>query len=199
MVWRGWVGRRCWDPFCGAAVIASRGCLRVGKDFEVWFFLLYTERLSPSLWKRTWGVVKRYRVVSPETKAFAWLGSNWTVSVSSDELRQFHYSQLAINQRVPLSEISIQCVLCYSLKFRALGQRSDFSAIVAWSHSNEDFIISFDKVATEGRRLLKHNFKIEIHSDSVYINFLRTVKQFTFIDKKICKKSMSKIHMCAFK
>lgn len=47
--------------------------------------------------------------------------------------------------------------------------------------------------------MLKYNFKIWIHFDYIYVNFLWTVKQFTFIDKKICKKSMSKIHMCAFK
>lgn len=95
--------------------------------------------------------------------------------MSSDELRQFHYPQFAINQRVPHSETGIQCVLCYSFKFRALGQRNDFRAMVAWSHSSEDFIIAFGKVATlskEGSCLLKHSFKIGIRSDSVYVNFL---------------------------
>lgn len=197
MVWRQCVGRRCWDPFCGAAVIASRGCVRVGKDCEVWVFTVCWKTFSIIL-KKDWGVVKRYRVVIHETKAFAQLGSNWTVSVSSDELKQFHYPQLAINQWVLLSEIGIQCVLCYSLKLGLLV-REMTSAMVAWSHSSKDFIISFDKVATEGSNFLKHNFEIGIHCDSVYVNFLWTVKQFTFIDKKICKKSMSKIHMCAFK
>lgn len=75
-------------------------------------------------------MVKRYRVVSPETKAFAQLGSNWTVSASSDELRRFHYPQLAVNQQVLCSEIGIRCSLCFSLKFGALGQRNDFSAVV---------------------------------------------------------------------
>lgn len=117
-------------------------------------------------------MVKRYRVVSPETKAFAQLGSNWTVSVSSDGLRQFHYPQLAVNQRVLLSEVGIQCVLCYSLKFGALGQRNYFSEVVAWSHSSKDFTISFDKVVTEGSHLLKPSFKIGIHFDFVCVNFL---------------------------
>lgn len=98
LVLRGWVGRVFLNPFCGTAVIVSQGCVRVGRDSEAWF-LLYAERLSPSTWRRTWNVVKRYRVVSSKTKAFAQLGSNWTVSASSDELRQFHYPQLAINQR----------------------------------------------------------------------------------------------------
>lgn len=93
-------------------------------------FLLYAERFSPSTWKRTWEVVKRYRVVSPETKAFAQLGGNWTVSASSDELRQFHYPQLAVNQQVLCSETGIRYLLCHSLKSGALGQRNDFSAVV---------------------------------------------------------------------
>jgi len=75
-------------------------------------------------------VVKRYRVVSPETKAFAQLGSNWTVSASPDELRQFHYPQLAINQQVLCSEAGIRCLHCYSLKLGALRQRKYFSALV---------------------------------------------------------------------